>query len=68
MDERVMAKRYFENKGAKSSKFWGFLSQWRKSIFAMVKIGTDGQTSLKALSTPAETGNVMFFRKNAQNF
>ena len=47
------AKSYFEYKDAKSSKFWE-VSVSGKKVNYYGKIGTDGQTSLKELSTPAE--------------
>ena len=47
------AKSYFEYKDAKSSKFLE-VSVSGKKVNYYGKIGTDGQTSLKELSTPAE--------------
>jgi Uncharacterized conserved protein len=49
-----MAKRYFEYKDAKSKKFWEVSVSGKKVNIRYGKIGTDGQTSLKELSTPAE--------------
>ena len=49
-----MAKRYFEYKDAKSKKFWEVSVSGKKVHIRYGKIGTDGQTSLKELSTPAE--------------
>jgi predicted DNA-binding WGR domain protein len=49
-----MAKRYFEYKDAKSKKFWEVSVTGKKVNIRYGKIGTDGQTSLKELSTPAE--------------
>ena len=48
------AKSYFEYKDAKSSKFWEVSVSGKKVNIRYGKIGTDGQTSLKELSTPAE--------------
>ena len=47
------AKSYFEYKDAKSSKFLE-VSVSGKKVNYYGKVGTDGQTSLKELSTPAE--------------
>ena len=52
--ERVMAKRYFEYKDAKSKKFWEVSVSGKKVNIRYGKLGTDGQTSVKELSTPAE--------------
>ena len=49
-----MATRYFEYKDAKSAKFWEVSVTGKKVKIRYGKIGTDGQTSLKELSTPAE--------------
>ena len=49
-----MAKRYFEYKDAKSKKFWEVSVSGKKVNIRYGKIGTDGQTSVKELSTPAE--------------
>jgi len=49
-----MAKRYFEYKDAKSKKFWEVSVSGKKVNIHYGKIGTDGQTSLKELDTPAE--------------
>jgi len=49
-----MAKRYFEYKDAKSKKFWEVSVSGKKVNIRYGKLGTDGQTSLKELSTPAE--------------
>lgn len=49
-----MAKRYFEFKDAKSHKFWEVSVSAKKVIIRYGKVGTDGQTSVKELSTPAE--------------
>jgi predicted DNA-binding WGR domain protein len=49
-----MAKRYFEYKDAKSKKFWEVSVSGKKVNIRYGKIGTDGQTSLKELGTPAE--------------
>ena len=49
-----MAKRYFEYKDAKSHKFWEVSVSGKKVNIRCGKVGTDGQTSLKELSTPAE--------------
>ena len=49
-----MAKRYFEYKDAKSKKFWEVSVSGKKVNIRYGKIGTDGQTSLKELSTPTE--------------
>ncbi|MEE1550032.1 MAG: WGR domain-containing protein, partial [Nitrospinaceae bacterium] len=49
-----MAKRYFEYKDAKSKKFWEVSVSAKKVTIRYGKLGTDGQTSLKELSTPAE--------------
>ena len=49
-----MAKRYFEYKDAKSKKFWEVSVSGKKVNIRYGKIGTDGQTSLKELDTPAE--------------
>ena len=54
MEERVMAKRYFEYKDAKSKKFWEVSVSGKKVNIRYGKLGTDGQTSVKELSTPAE--------------
>ena len=48
-----MATRYFEYKDAKSAKFWEVSVTGKKVTIRYGKIGTDGQTSLKELSTPA---------------
>ena len=48
-----MAKRY-EYKDAKSHKFWEVSVSGKKVNIRYGKLGTDGQTSLKELSTPAE--------------
>jgi predicted DNA-binding WGR domain protein len=48
------AKSYFEYKDAKSSKFREVSVSGKKVNIRYGKIGTDGQTSLKELSTPAE--------------
>tara|TARA_B100002003_G_scaffold138579_1_gene128195 strand:+ start:143 stop:379 length:237 start_codon:yes stop_codon:yes gene_type:complete len=52
--EKVMAKRYFEYKDAKSSKFWEVSASGKKVNIRYGKIGTDGQTTLKELDSPAE--------------
>ena len=49
-----MATRYFEYKDAKSAKFWEVSVTGKKVKLRYGKIGTEGQTSLKELSTPAE--------------
>jgi len=49
-----MAKRYFEYKDAKSSKFWEVSVSGKKVNIRNGKLGTDGQTSVNELSTPAE--------------
>ena len=49
-----MAKRYFEYKDAKSKKFWEVSVSGKKVNIRYGKLGTDGQTSLKELGTPAE--------------
>ena len=49
-----MAKRYFEYKDAKSKKFWEVSVSGKKVNIRYGKIGTDGQTSLEELGTPAE--------------
>jgi predicted DNA-binding WGR domain protein len=49
-----MAKRYFEFKDAKSHKFWEVSVSAKKVNIRYGKVGTDGQTSVKELSTPAE--------------
>ena len=49
-----MAKRYFEYKDAKSKKFWEVSVSGKKVNIRYGKLGTDGQTSVKELSTPAE--------------
>ena len=49
-----MAKHYFEYKDAKSKKFWEVSVSGKKVNIRYGKIGTDGQTSLKELGTPAE--------------
>ena len=49
-----MAPRYFEYKDAKSAKFWEVSVTGKKVKIRYGKIGTEGQTSLKELSTPAE--------------
>ena len=48
-----MAKRY-EYKDAKSHKFWEVSVSGKKVTIRYGKIGTDGQTSVKELGTPAE--------------
>ena len=48
-----MAKRY-EYKDAKSHKFWEVSVSGKKVNIRYGKLGTDGQTSVKELSTPAE--------------
>ena len=48
-----MATRYFEYKDAKSAKFWEVSVTGKKVTIRYGKIGTEGQTSLKELSTPA---------------
>ena len=48
-----MAKRY-EYKDAKSHKFWEVSVSGKKVTIRYGKLGTDGQTSLKELGTPAE--------------
>jgi predicted DNA-binding WGR domain protein len=48
-----MAKRY-EYKDAKSHKFWEVSVSGKKVNICYGKIGTDGQTSVKELGTPAE--------------
>jgi predicted DNA-binding WGR domain protein len=48
-----MATRYFEYKDAKSAKFWEVSVTGKKITIRYGKIGTEGQTSLKELSTPA---------------
>ena len=48
-----MATRYFEYRDAKSAKFWEVSVTGKKVTIRYGKIGTDGQTSLKELSTPA---------------
>ena len=48
------AKSYFEYKDVKSSKFWEVSVSGKKVNIRYGKIGTDGQTSLKELSTPVE--------------
>ena len=49
-----MAKRRFEYIDAKSSKFWEINASGKKLTICYGKIGTDGQTTLKELATPAE--------------
>jgi predicted DNA-binding WGR domain protein len=49
-----MAKRYFEYKDAKSKKFWEVSVSGKKVNIRYGKLGTDGQTSVKELGTPAE--------------
>jgi predicted DNA-binding WGR domain protein len=49
-----MAKRYFEFKDAKSHKFWEVSVSANKVTIRYGKVGTDGQTSVKELGTPAE--------------
>ena len=49
-----MAKRYFEYKDAKSKKFWEVSVSAKKVTIRYGKLGTDGQTSVKELGTPAE--------------
>ena len=49
-----MAKRYFEFKDAKSHKFWEVSVSAKKVNIRYGKVGTDGQTSVKELGTPAE--------------
>ncbi len=49
-----MAKRYFEYKDAKSSKFWEVSVSGKKVNIRYGKIGTAGQSALKELSSPAE--------------
>ena len=49
-----MAPRYFTYKDATSNKFWEVSVSGKKVNIRYGKIGTAGQTSLKALSTPAE--------------
>jgi len=49
-----MAKRYFEHKDANSKRFWEVSVSGKKVNIRYGKLGTDGQTSLKELSTPAE--------------
>jgi predicted DNA-binding WGR domain protein len=49
-----MAKRYFEFKDAKSHKFWEVSVSAKKVNIRYGKVGTDGQTSVKELDTPAE--------------
>ena len=48
-----MAKRY-EYKDAKSHKFWEVSVSGKKVNIRYGKVGTDGQTSVKELGTPAE--------------
>ncbi len=49
-----MAKRYFEYKDAKSSKFWEVSVSGKKVNIRYGKIGTAGQSTLKELSSPVE--------------
>ena len=49
-----MTKRYLEFKDAKSSKFWEVSVTGKTVNIRYGKLGTDGQTSVKELSTPAE--------------
>ena len=49
-----MAKRYFEYKDAKSKKFWEVSVSGKKVNIRYGKLGTDGETSVKELGTPAE--------------
>ena len=48
-----MTTRYFEYKDAKSAKFWEVSVTGKKVKLRYGKIGTEGLTSLKELSTPA---------------
>ena len=48
-----MVKRYFEFKDAKSHKFWEVSVSAKKVNIRYGKVGTDGQTSVKELHTPA---------------
>ena len=48
-----MAKRYFEFKDANSHKFWEVSVSAKKVNIRYGKVGTDGQTSVKELHTPA---------------
>ena len=48
-----MAKRRFEYIDAKSSKFWEINTSGKKLTIRYGKIGTEGQTTLKELATPA---------------
>ena len=47
-------KRYFEFSDAKSSKFWEIDVSGKKITVRYGKIGTDGQSTVKELTTPAE--------------
>ena len=49
-----MSKRYLEFKDAKSNKFWEVSVAGKTVNIRYGKLGTDGQTSVKVLSTPAE--------------
>lgn len=49
-----MAKRYFELTDAKSSKFWEIDVSGKRITVRYGKIGTDGQSTVKELATPAE--------------
>lgn len=49
-----MGKKYFEFIDDKSSKFWEIDTKGKTVSVRYGKIGTDGQTSVKDLSTPAE--------------
>ena len=49
-----MAKRYLEFKDAKSNKFWEVSVTGKVVNIRYGKLGTDGQSSIKVLSTPAE--------------
>jgi predicted DNA-binding WGR domain protein len=48
------AKSYFEYKDAKSKKFWEVSVSGKKVNIRYGKLGTDGLTSVKELSTSAE--------------
>tara|TARA_B100000959_G_scaffold269660_1_gene315679 strand:- start:1874 stop:2083 length:210 start_codon:yes stop_codon:yes gene_type:complete len=49
-----MTKRYFEFNDDKSSKFWEVSVTGKTVNIRYGKLGTDGQTSIKELSTPAD--------------
>ena len=49
-----MTKRYLEFKDAKSNKFWEVSVTGKTVKIRYGKLGTDGQSSVKVLSTPAE--------------